>query len=210
MKVFPGSADALLVIDMQQDFMPGGPRAVAGADEVVPLINRLGAAFANVILTQDWHPPMHISFAGSHGKRPFVDTVRAAYGEQALWPDHTLQGTPGAGLHASLDLPHAGLIVRKGFRRDMDSYSAFLENDHRTGTGLAGYLRERGLYRIFVCGVAWEYCVGFTALDGAALGFDMVVVEDAVRSIDAAAAEAMSARWHQAGVRRALASDLQP
>ena len=193
--------DALLVIDVQQDFMPGGRLAVERGDEVVPIINRLGSVFRDIVLTQDWHPAGHISFASTHGKQPFTDTVQAAYGTQALWPDHTLQASAGAALHPDLDLPHAGLIVRKGFRKDVDSYSAFLENDHRTSTGLAGYLRDRGQQRLFLCGLAWDYCVGFSALDGIALGFEVVVIQDAVRGIAPAGMAAMSARWQTAGVK---------
>lgn len=194
--------DALLVIDMQQDFMPGGSLAVQGGNDLVPRINQLGQAFQNVVLTQDWHPKAHISFASTHGKQPFIDTVEAGYGTQSLWPDHTLQGTVGAALHPLLELPHASLIVRKGFRQAVDSYSAFQENDRRTGTGLAGYFRERGIQRIFLCGVAWDYCVGCTALDGAALGFEMVVIEDAVRGIAAESMNAMSHRWAEVGIGR--------
>lgn len=196
----------LLVIDVQQDFMPGGRLPVERGDEVVSLINQLGKRFHEVVLTQDWHPPMHISFATTHGKQPFTETVEAAYGTQSLWPDHTLQETAGAGFHPELRLPHASLIVRKGFRPDVDSYSAFLENDHRTPTGLGGYLRERRLSRLFLCGLAWDYCVGYSALDGVSLGFEVVVVEDAVRGIAPATMAAMSGRWTTAGVRR-IASD---
>ena len=193
---------ALLVIDVQRDFLPGGQLAVPGGDEVVPVINRIAKGFSEVILTQDWHPAGHISFASTHGKQPFADTVEAAYGTQSLWPDHTLQDSSGAALDTSLDLPQASLIVRKGFRKDVDSYSAFLENDHRTSTGLAGYLRDRGITELFLCGLAWDYCVGFSALDGKALGFDVTVVEDAVRGISAESMAAMSSRWDAAGIRR--------
>ena len=196
------------MIDVQQDFLPGGRLPVERGNEVVPLINRLGEAFQNVVLTQDWHPPMHISFASTHGKQPFVDTVEAAYGVQSLWPDHTLQNSGGAALDPLLDLPHAGLIVRKGFRKEVDSYSAFLENDHRTGTGLAGYLREREIRRLYLCGLAWDYCVGFSALDGMALGFDIIVVDDAVRGIAPQTTDAMSARWQAAGVQRVRTAKL--
>ncbi len=202
------STDALLVIDVQQDFLPGGRLAVDRGNEVAPLINRLGEAFQNVVLTQDWHPPMHISFASTHGKQPFSDTVEASYGTQSLWPDHTLQNSSGAALDPSLDLPHAGLIVRKGFRKDVDSYSAFLENDHTTGTGLAGYLRERNLQRLYLCGLAWDYCVGFSALDGVALGFEVIVVDDAVRGIAPQTMESMTARWQAAGVQRTSTAEL--
>lgn len=194
--------EALLVIDVQRDFLPGGSLAVPGGDAVIPVINRLGERFREIILTQDWHPAGHISFASSHGRRPFVDTVEASYGTQSLWPDHTLQETSGADLHPDLYLPRAGLIVRKGFRKDVDSYSAFLENDHRTSTGLAGYLHDRGLSRLYLCGLAWDYCVGFSALDGKALGFDVTVIEDAVRGIAPDSMAAISARWEAAGVRR--------
>ncbi|WP_419806158.1 bifunctional nicotinamidase/pyrazinamidase [Terriglobus sp.] len=200
--------DVLLVIDVQPDFLPGGPLAVAEGDQIIPLINRLGQRFQEVVLTQDWHPPMHISFASTHGKQPFSDTVEAAYGTQSLWPDHTLQDSPGAAVAPALHLPHAGLIVRKGFRRDVDSYSAFLENDHRTPTGLGGYLRERNLNRLFLCGLAWDYCVGFSALDASSLGFETVVIEDAVRGIDPKAMEAMTTRWQDAGIRHIHSGDL--
>jgi len=180
--------DALLVIDVQNDFCPavdgvGGALAVAGAHEIVPIINALGRRFAHVLLTQDWHPRRHISFASSHaGKQPYEQT-EAEYGPQALWPDHCVQGSAGAALHPGLDLPHAELVLRKGFRREIDSYSAFLENDHVTPTGLAGYLRERGLTRLFLCGLAYDFCVRFSAVDGAALGFECMVVEDATRAV---------------------------
>ena len=201
---------ALLVIDMQVDFMPGGSLAVPEGDSIVPLINRLAARFQNVVVTQDWHPAGHISFGSTHGKRPFVETVEAAYGTQALWPDHTLQHTAGADLHRGLQLPQAGLILRKGFRKDVDSYSAFLENDHTTSTGLAGYLRDRGIRTLYLCGLAWDYCVGYSALDGAALGFSVTVVTDAVRGIDAVAMDAMSARWAAAGVQTVSSAGLLP
>lgn len=202
--------EALLVIDMQVDFMPGGSLPVAEGDTIVPLINRLGERFRDVIVTQDWHPAGHISFGSTHGKQPFVETVEAAYGTQSLWPDHTLQGTPGAALHPHLRLPHAGLILRKGFRQHVDSYSAFLENDHRTSTGLAGYLRDRSLSRLYLCGLAWEYCVGYSALDGKGLGFDVTVVTDAVRGIHPAGMDAMTGRWQAAGVRVENSQTVQP
>ncbi|HTH54262.1 MAG TPA: bifunctional nicotinamidase/pyrazinamidase [Edaphobacter sp.] len=175
--------DVLLVIDMQNDFCPGGALAVDRGDEIVPLINRLGQQFEHVILTQDWHPANHISFASSHsGKQPF-ETTEVTYGTQTLWPDHCVQGTPGADFHPDLNLPHAEMIVRKGFRRHIDSYSAFLEDDHTTPTGLAGYLRERGLERLFLCGLAYDFCVRFSAVDGVAGGFECLVVEDATRAV---------------------------
>jgi nicotinamidase/pyrazinamidase len=175
--------DALLVIDMQNDFLPGGSLAVAEGDTILPGINALAAKFEHVILTQDWHPAGHISFASTHGLRPFVDTVEVAYGTQHLWPDHCVQGTRGAELHAALDIPHAELLLRKGFRREIDSYSAFTENDGVTPTGLAGYLRERGLTRLFFVGVAYDFCVGFSALAAARLGFEAVVIEDLSRAV---------------------------
>ena len=193
------STDALLLIDLQPDFMPGGALAVPGGDEILPGINSLARRFEHVVLTQDWHPPGHISFASAHaGKQPY-EQVDAPYGPQTLWPEHCLQHTAGAALAPELDVPHAELILRKGFRREIDSYSAFLENDHRTATGLAGYLRERGLRRLFLAGLAYDFCVRFSAVDGRARGFATVVVEDVTRAVglpgsvaetDAALAEA--------------------
>jgi nicotinamidase/pyrazinamidase len=202
------SGAALLVIDVQRDFLPGGSLAVPEGDAVIPVINQLGAIFRDVVLTQDWHPQEHISFASTHGRRPFVETVEASYGTQTLWPDHTLQDSPGAALHPDLFLPHAGLIVRKGFRKEVDSYSAFLENDHRTSTGLAGYLRDRGLSKLYLCGLAWDYCVGYSALDGLSLGFDVTVIEDAVRGIAPETIADMTRRWDEAGVKRVQSSAL--
>lgn len=177
------STDALLVIDMQNDFLPGGSLAVAEGDLIVAGINALAARFEHVILTQDWHPAGHISFASTHGLRPFVDTVEAAYGTQQLWPDHCVQGTRGAEITAGLEIPHAELLLRKGFRGGIDSYSAFTENDGVTPTGLAGYLRERGLERLFFVGVAYDFCVGFSALAAVRLGFEALVVEDLSRAV---------------------------
>jgi nicotinamidase/pyrazinamidase len=182
-QITPSPTDALLVIDLQNDFCPGGHLPVEHGDQIVPLINRLGRHFPHVLLTQDWHPAGHISFASAHpGRRPH-DTITAPYGPQTLWPDHCLQASYGAAFHPGLDLPHAELILRKGFRRDIDSYSAFLENDHQTPTGLAGYLRERGLKRLFLAGLAYDFCVRFSALDGATLGFECLVLEDACRPV---------------------------
>jgi nicotinamidase/pyrazinamidase len=176
--------DALLVIDMQLDFLPGGALAVADGDTIIPGINTLAARFDHVILTQDWHPRGHISFASSHpGKQPFTDTTEAPYGTQTLWPDHCIQNTPGAALHPELNIPHVELILRKGFRQHIDSYSAFLENDHTTPTGLSGYLRERNLTRLFFTGLAYDFCVGFSAIDGAKLGFESIVIEDLSRAV---------------------------
>ena len=201
------STDALLLIDLQPDFMPGGALAVAGGDEILPLINSLAAKFEHVILTQDWHPPQHISFASSHAGRPAYSQVDVAYGPQTLWPDHCVQGSAGASLHPALDVPHAELILRKGFRRHIDSYSAFLENDHRTPTGLAGYLRERGLQRLFIAGLAYDYCVRFSAIDGKALGFETIVIEDATRAVELpGSVEATNASFEAAGIPRIMNS----
>ncbi len=175
--------DALLVIDVQNDFMPGGNLAVPDGDAIVPLINALAKKFDHVILTQDWHPREHISFASTHSKQPF-ETIQAPYGPQTLWPEHVLQHTEGAAFHPALHIPHAGLILRKGFRRHIDSYSAFLENDHTTPTGLAGYLRERDLQRLFLCGLAYDFCVRYSAIDGKAFGFETIVIEDATRPVN--------------------------
>jgi len=175
--------DALLVIDVQNDFMPGGNLAVPDGDAVVPLINTLAKKFDHVILTQDWHPHQHISFATTHNKQPF-ETIEVHYGPQTLWPEHVVQHTPGAAFHPALHIPHAELILRKGFRRHIDSYSAFLENDHRTPTGLAGYLRERNLTRLFICGLAYDFCVRYSAIDGHNLGFETIVIEDATRPVN--------------------------
>jgi nicotinamidase/pyrazinamidase len=177
--------DALLVIDMQLDFLPGGTLAVTNGDTILPGINALAARFDHVLLTQDWHPHGHISFASTHpGKLPFTDTVEASYGTQTLWPDHCIQGTPGAELHPDLSIPHAELILRKGFRKDIDSYSAFTENDRVTTTGLAAYLQARGLTRLFFTGLAYDFCVGFSALAAARLGFESIVVEDLSRAVN--------------------------
>ncbi len=176
--------DILLVVDVQNDFCPGGKLAVPAGDEVVALVNRLGARFQHVVLTQDWHPPGHRSFASSHPGRQPYETVAFPYGPQVLWPDHCVQGTPGAEFHPGLRIAHAELVIRKGYRRDIDSYSAFYENDHKTPTGLAGYLRERGFGRVFLAGLALDFCVRFSAEDAHRCGFAVVVVEDACRGID--------------------------
>jgi nicotinamidase/pyrazinamidase len=176
--------DVLIVVDVQNDFCPGGALAVPRGDEVVPIVNRLGAKFRNVVLTQDWHPRGHLSFASSHpGKQPF-ETIAAPYGPQVLWPDHCVRGTPGAEFHRALDIPHAGLVVRKGINRMIDSYSAFYENDRKTPTGLVGYLRERALTRVFLAGLALDFCVRYSAEDARREGFAVFVIEDACRGID--------------------------
>ena len=177
--------DVLLVIDLQADFMPGGALAVEDGDAVVPLINALALRFPHVVVTQDWHPPGHASFASSHdGARPF-DVKRVAYGDQVLWPDHCVQGTAGAALHPDLALDLAFLILRKGMHAPVDSYSAFVEADGKTTTGLAALLKARGVKRIFACGLATDYCVAFSALDARAAGFEAFVIDDACRAIDA-------------------------
>ncbi len=176
---------AFLVVDVQNDFCPGGALAVPGGGDVVPLVNELGLHFKHVLLTQDWHPPGHLSFASAHtGKQPY-DTVALPYGAQILWPDHCVQGTEGAAFHPALDIAHVELILRKGFRREIDSYSAFFENDQQTPTGLAGYLRERGIDTLYLAGLALDFCVHWSAIDGRRLGFEVFVVEDATRAIDA-------------------------
>lgn len=176
--------DVLLVVDIQNDFCPGGALAVPRAGEIVALVNQLARRFDHVILTQDWHPLGHQSFASAQpGKQPY-ETVEFSYGRQILWPDHCVQGTPGADFHADLNIPHAELVLRKGFRRAIDSYSAFFENDRRTATGLAGYLRERELSRVFLAGLALDFCVRYSAEDARGQGFHAVVVEDACRGID--------------------------
>lgn len=175
---------ALLIIDCQRDFCPGGALPVAGGHEIMPLINDLQSRFSHVILTQDWHPADHSSFASQHeGFAPF-QTVEMDYGPQVLWPDHCVQGSPGAEFHEGLEIARAQLILRKGFRREVDSYSAFFENDKRTRTGLEGYLREHGIGRLYLCGLATDYCVAFSSLDARACGFETHVVVDACRGID--------------------------
>ena len=171
--------DVLIVVDAQLDFCPGGTLAVPGGDEIVPVVNRLARNVAHVILTQDWHPAGHASFASAHpGKAPF-DTIEFAYGPQTLWPDHCVQGTPGAAFHPGLDIPQVELVIRKGYRAAIDSYSAFRENDRKTPTGLAGYLRERGFERLTLCGLATDVCVFFSAIDARAAGFAATVALDA-------------------------------
>ena len=202
-------SDALLVIDVQNDFCPGGALAVAGGDEIVPLVNRLGQRFQHVVLTQDWHPPGHGSFASSHPRRKPFETIDLAYGPQTLWPDHCVQESAGAAFHPELRLPRAELVIRKGFRPAVDSYSAFYENDRRTPTGLAGYLRERGLTRIFLVGLATDFCVHYSALDARRLGFAAVLIEDACRAIDLEGSLAAAMRsMAEGGVERIASSAL--
>jgi len=201
--------DVLLVVDVQYDFLPGGSLAVADGDAVVPLINALARKFTHVVCTQDWHPADHISFASQHpGKVPF-ETVHLSYGNQVLWPDHCVWNSHGAALSADLDIPQAQLILRKGYNRAIDSYSGFQEADRETLTGLAGYLNERDLGRLYVVGLATDYCVGWTAIDGAAAGFDVTVIEDATRAIDNAGSLARAwAEMAEAGVERVMGRDI--
>ncbi|PYQ12780.1 MAG: bifunctional nicotinamidase/pyrazinamidase [Acidobacteria bacterium] len=204
------ASDTLLAIDVQNDFCPGGALAVPRGDEVVPVMNRLARRFRHVALTQDWHPRGHVSFASSHPGRAPYERIQVAYGEQVLWPDHCVPGTPGAELHPGLDTLAADLIVRKGNDPRIDSYSAFYENDHRTSTGLAGYLRERGGRRLFLAGLATDFCVQYSALDARREGFDVFVVEDGVRGIDLDGS--LAAAWTRmaaAGVRRVRERDLE-
>ena len=176
--------DGLLVIDVQNDFCPGGSLAVTGGDEIVHIVNRLAHGFQHVVLTQDWHTAGHSSFASSHpGKEPY-EMVTMPYGPQTLWPDHCIQNTPGAAFHKDLDIPHAELIIRKGYRKGIDSYSAFFENDHKTPTGLGGYLKERGFTHVTCIGLAFDFCVRFSAEDARTLGFDTDVIEQACRAIE--------------------------
>jgi nicotinamidase/pyrazinamidase len=205
----PGPQDVLLVIDVQNGFVPGGALPVAGGHEVVPLINRLAGRFQHVVLTQDWHTPGHISFASSHpGKKPF-ETIALPYGPQVLWPDHCVQGTADADLHPGLAIPHAELILRKGYRQAIDSYSAFYEADGKTPTGLTGYLKERGLTRAFLVGLATDFCVAWSALDARKSGFEATVIEDATRGIDVDGS--LGKAWQDmtgAGVKRTTSAAL--
>jgi nicotinamidase/pyrazinamidase len=178
-----GDSDVLLAVDVLNDFCPGGALAVPRGGEIVPVINALAQGFRNVVLVQDWHPPGHLSFASAHGKQPY-ETTELSYGLQRLWPDHCVQGTWGAALHRDLTVPHAVLILRKGIHKEIDSYSALYENDRKTPTGLGGYLRERGFTRLFLAGLALDFCVRYTAEDASREGFAVLVVEDACRAID--------------------------
>ncbi len=208
-KIKPDESSALIVVDVQNSFLPGGSLAVKNGDQVVPVINRIAKGFANVVMTQDWHTPHHISFASSHpGKKPF-DLIKLTYGDQVLWPDHCVQGTEGAQLSKDLSIPNAVLIIRKGFHNDVDSYSAFLEADKKTSTGLTSYLKERGIETVFVAGLATDYCVGWTAIHAHHVGFTTYVVEDACRGIDAGGSLAKA--WldmTKAGVKKIQSSDL--
>jgi len=205
----PDDASALLVIDVQNCFLPGGSLAVKDGEQVVPVINRIAKSFANVVMTQDWHTPGHVSFASTHsGKKPF-EIIDLAYGEQMLWPDHCVQGTDGAALSKDLAIPQAELIIRKGFHKDVDSYSAFTEADGKTTTGLAAYLKARSVSRVFVAGLATDFCVAWTALDARKAGFETYVVEDACRGIDTQGSLAKAwSDMDKAGVKRIQSADI--
>lgn len=182
--MFQSNRSALIVVDVQNGFTPGGHLAVANADQIIPKINELAKYFDNIVITQDWHPENHISFAENHpGKAPF-ETIELSYGTQVLWPSHCVQGTTDAALHPDLNIPTAQLIIRKGFHSHIDSYSAFVEADHQTSTGLAGYLKERGIDRVYIVGIATDFCVAWTAIDAAKLGFESFVISDATKGID--------------------------
>ena len=204
-----GMKDVLIGVDLQYGFMPGGNLPVADGDAVVPVVNRIARHFDNIVLTQDWHPPGHWSFASSHpGRKPF-EVIRMAYGEQVLWPDHCVQGTRDAELHDDLDIPGAQLVLRKGYHKAVDSYSAFHAADRVTPTGLASYLRERGIERVVLAGLATDFCVAWTALDARTAGFETLVVEDACRAIDVQGS--LSNAWsamNPAGVRRITSADI--
>ncbi len=195
-------AEALLLVDLQNDFCPGGALAVPDGDAVIPVANRLAQRFDYVLLTQDWHPPAHRSFASQHPGRAAFETVTMSYGEQTLWPDHCIQNTEGAAFHPGLEEPGAELVIRKGFRPHIDSYSAFYENDRSTPTGLAGYLRERGITALTMAGLAYDFCVLYSALDARRLGFGVTVVEAGCRAIDLDGSAAAATRaMQEAGVR---------
>ena len=208
-KIAPDDKSVLLVIDVQNCFLPGGSLAVKNGDQVVPVINRLARSFANVVMTQDWHTAGHVSFASSHsGKKPF-EVIDLSYGKQVLWPDHCVQGTEGAALSKDLNIPQAELILRKGFHKDVDSYSAFTEADGKTSTGLAKYLEARGLRRVFLAGLATDFCVAWSAVDARKAGFETYVIEDACRGIDTQGSMAKAwADMEKAGVRRIQSSDI--
>ena len=200
--------DVLIVTDPQVDFCPGGALAVPEGDRIMPIVNRLARRFAHVIVTQDWHPPGHTSFASAHpGKQPFA-TIEVDYGPQTLWPDHCVQGTKGATFHPALDIPHAELVIRKGYHPAIDSYSAFRENDRKTPTGLAGYLRERGFARVTLCGLATDFCVFYSAIDAREAGFETALVLEASRAIDLDGSLARAvAAMRDAGVSFAAGAD---
>ncbi|MCG2607964.1 bifunctional nicotinamidase/pyrazinamidase [Acinetobacter sp. SM34] len=199
----------LLVVDVQRGFTPGGNLAVANADQIIPNINVLGQYFNNIVLTQDWHPENHISFADNHSGKAVYDSIQLDYGSQVLWPSHCVQGTTDAELHPELNLPTAQLIIRKGTHVHIDSYSAFLEADQKTTTGLAGYLKERGIDTVFIAGIATDFCVAWTAIDACKLGFKTYVISDATKGIDLHGS--LQHAWQDmlaAGVKRILVKDI--
>src|SRR5262245_24803724 len=208
-KIAVDGKSVLIVVDVQNCFLPGGSLAVKDGDQVIPVINRIAKNFANVVMTQDWHTPGHISFASAHpGKKPF-EVVKLAYGDPVLWPDHCVQGTPGADISKEISIPHAELVIRKGYHQAMDSYSGFFEADHKTPTGLGGYLSQRGIQKVFVGGLATDFCVAWTAIDARNIGFETYVIEDACRGIDTQGS--LQKAWAdmlQAGVKRIQSADL--
>ncbi len=205
----PNHQSALLIIDVQNGFLPGGSLAVKDGDQVIPIINTIAKSFFNVVMTQDWHPRGHLSFASSHSGRTPFETIDLSYGKQVLWPDHCVQGTDGAALSKDLSVPQTALVIRKGIHRDVDSYSAFTEADGKTTTGLAAYLKARGIKRVFVAGLATDFCVAWTALDARKAAFETYVVEDACRGIDTQGSLAKAwAAMARAGVKRIQSSDI--
>lgn len=209
--MFQSERSALIVVDVQNGFTPGGNLAVADADQIIPLINEIAQFFDNIVLTQDWHPENHISFANNHPQKKPFDQIRLDYGTQVLWPVHCVQGTVDAALHPDLNIPQAQLIIRKGFHRDIDSYSAFMEADQKTSTGLAGYLRARGIDSVFVVGIATDFCVAWTAIDASKLGFKSFVISDATKGIDLDGS--LQNAWQSMimhGVKRIYAKDVLP
>jgi nicotinamidase/pyrazinamidase len=207
-KITPGPSAALIVVDVQNCFLPGGSLAVKDGEQVIPVINRIAKSFENIVMTQDWHTPHHISFASTHdGKKPF-EMIKLSYGNQVLWPDHCVQGTDGAAIAKDINIPQAELIIRKGFHNDVDSYSAFVEADKETNTGLASYLKERKISTVFVTGLATDFCVAWTAIDARHAGFNVYVVDDACRGIDINGSVAKA--WDDmtaAGVKKIQSSD---
>ena len=201
----------LIIVDVQNGFTPGGNLAVANADQIIPCINQLMQKFSNVVITQDWHPHNHISFADNHPGKHAFETIELDYGSQVLWPSHCIQGTQDAELHPDLNIPTAQLIIRKGFHSDIDSYSAFKEADQKTRTGLAAYLNERGIDTVYITGIATDFCVAWTAIDATELGFNTYVVEDATKAIDLNGS--LQQAWQQmlaSGVKRILSRDILP
>ena len=208
-KISPDERSVLIVVDVQNCFLPGGSLAVKEGEQVVPIINRIARAFTNVVLTQDWHTPQHVSFASAHPGKKTFETIKLSYGDQVLWPDHYVQGTSSADISKDISIPQAELIVRKGYHKDMDSYSAFFEADHKTPTGLAGYLKERSIDKVFVAGLATDFCVAWTAIDARSIGLETYVVEDACRGIDTNGS--LAAAWatmQKAGVKRITSEGL--